>query len=442
MILNSILANWLTWSMQVLILSGVGCVLPRLLQITDPKSRLLGAQFTLLACLILPFGMPRMERSGHVSTDIAQDLTGSIPGRRIPIQQPGKWSYVIPGVLAAGALLRISGLLAGMWKLRGYRRATQPLSREPDDAFALTGTRCRVALGDRANSPATFGLLKPIVLLPESFLALSSEAQLAILCHELLHVRRNDWLAALAEEFTGALLWFQPAVYILIADIRLAREQVVDRRVVELTRAKTPYVEALLAVASEPFGAALAMAPQFLHRRNLKSRVTFLLEELYMSKTKMVLANVSLAALLGTAGWVSSVTFPLVAVAQEKQAPKNGVTVAQNEVENYDFSKAFAPATGPRLRIGGNAIAKNLIRQVKPAYPPEAKDARLQGKVRLGILVGTDGHVTDLVLISGPAPLVQPSSDAVRQWVYRPTLLNGEPVEVVSVVDVNFTLAP
>jgi protein TonB len=82
----------------------------------------------------------------------------------------------------------------------------------------------------------------------------------------------------------------------------------------------------------------------------------------------------------------------------------------------------------------------NLLSQVRPAYPPDAKAQRVQGQVKLGILVGTDGHVEDLALISGHPLLTPAASQAVRQWIYRPVLLNGEPVEVISVVDVNFTL--
>jgi TonB family protein len=158
-----------------------------------------------------------------------------------------------------------------------------------------------------------------------------------------------------------------------------------------------------------------------------------------MSKTKMVFANVSLAALLGGAGWVSSVTFPLVAVAQEKPAPEKASKEAP--AQNLDFEKAFPPASGKRLRIGGNVITNNLLSQVRPSYPADAKAAGIQGTIKLGVLVGTDGHVSDLVLISGPPALVQSAVDAVHQWVYRPTLLNGEPVEVISTIDVNYTLA-
>jgi TonB family protein len=441
MIFNWLLANWLSWSVQILILSCVGCLAPRVLRLTDPKSRLLGAQFTLLVCLFLPFASPRFPSSGSVTIGNLDDALGPIPGRRIPKKRPSQWLYVVPGLLAAGALIRFSGLTVGLWKLRSYRRSARtvdPLPEAVSEAFALTRTCCEVGVTDRAHSPATFGLLNPIVLLPLKFQTLPQEAQLAVACHELLHVRRRDWLAAVAEEIVACLFWFQPAVYLLVADIRLAREQLVDRGVVELTQARQPYVEAMLAVAGEPFGAAISMAPLFLHRKNLKSRVSFLLEELHMSKTKVVFANVSLAALLCAAGWVSSISFPLVAVAQEqeKEAPKDGKAQAQN----FDFAKAFPPATGMRIRIGGNVLAANLLSQVKPPYPADARAARIQGTVKLGVLVGTDGHISDIVLISGAATFVQSSIDAVRQWVYRPTLLNGEPVEVISIVDVNYTL--
>jgi TonB family protein len=432
-----VVANWIAWSIQVLILSSVAYLAPKLLRISDPKSRLLGAQFTLALCLILPFVTPRSASSGTVSTLAAKDTFGVLPGRRVPLKKPGAWSMAIPGILGAGVLLRMAGVGAGLWKLRAYRKSAKTFT--PDtQAFQLTDTYCRVALSDRAHSPATFGLLHPIVLLPEKFVTLSKEAQLAILCHELLHVKRDDWVAALLEELCGALLWFQPAVHLLIADIRLAREQLVDRQVVELTRAKTPYLEALLAVASEPFGAAIAMAPMFLHQKNLKSRVTFLLEELHMSKTKMLFANVTLAALLGTAGWVSSLTFPLVAVAQEqeKAVPKDGATAAQSG----DFAKAFPPATGMRIRIGGGVADANLLSQINPAYPPQAKAARVQGTVKLGVLISPEGHIADMVLISGHPMLVMSSMEAVKNWVYKPTLLNGNPVEVATVVDVNYTL--
>jgi TonB family protein len=94
-----------------------------------------------------------------------------------------------------------------------------------------------------------------------------------------------------------------------------------------------------------------------------------------------------------------------------------------------------------RIRVGGNVQAANLIYKVTPLYPPEAKEARVQGTVRMTVTVGNDGKVTDVQLVSGPDLLVQSAMEAVWHWVYRPTLLNGEPVEVLTQVDVNYTLS-
>lgn len=94
-----------------------------------------------------------------------------------------------------------------------------------------------------------------------------------------------------------------------------------------------------------------------------------------------------------------------------------------------------------RIRVGPEVEQSNLIQQTTPVYPPLAKQARIQGVVRFSVIVGKDGHITNLTLISGHPLLVTAAQEAVKQWLYRPTLLNGDPVEVATVVDVQFTLA-
>lgn len=101
-----------------------------------------------------------------------------------------------------------------------------------------------------------------------------------------------------------------------------------------------------------------------------------------------------------------------------------------------------APPMAPkRIRVGGNVQSNNLIEKVIPKYPPEAKQERIQGTVRFTATIGKDGHIVDLQLVSGHPLLAQAAREAVAQWVYRPTLLNGDPVEVVTQIDVNFTLS-
>jgi protein TonB len=102
--------------------------------------------------------------------------------------------------------------------------------------------------------------------------------------------------------------------------------------------------------------------------------------------------------------------------------------------------EAPKPVTPKQIRVGGNVQAAKLINQPKPAYPQLAKQARIQGVVRFNAVIGRDGTIQNLTLVSGHPLLVPAATEAVRQWRYHPTLLNNEPVEVVTQIDVNFTL--
>ena len=99
------------------------------------------------------------------------------------------------------------------------------------------------------------------------------------------------------------------------------------------------------------------------------------------------------------------------------------------------------PAPGvKRITVGGGVQRARIVKAVRPEYPEAAHQARIQGTVRFNIIIGTDGTVGNITLLGGHPLLVQPAMDAVRQWVYNQTLLNGEPVEVVTEVDVEFSL--
>ncbi len=102
--------------------------------------------------------------------------------------------------------------------------------------------------------------------------------------------------------------------------------------------------------------------------------------------------------------------------------------------------KEVKQAAPQRIRVGGNVQQAKLLKQPKPIYPPLAKQARIQGTVRFNAIIGKDGAIQNLQVVSGHPLLIPSATEAVKQWVYQPTLLNGEPVEVVTQIDVNFTL--
>ncbi len=94
----------------------------------------------------------------------------------------------------------------------------------------------------------------------------------------------------------------------------------------------------------------------------------------------------------------------------------------------------------PRVRIGGMVQAAKILRQVRPVYPPLARQARVSGDVLLDAVISREGTIESLRVMSGPPLLVGAAIDAVRQWLYHPTTLNGEPVEVLTQIEVHFKL--
>jgi protein TonB len=98
-------------------------------------------------------------------------------------------------------------------------------------------------------------------------------------------------------------------------------------------------------------------------------------------------------------------------------------------------------ATPKRVPVSSGVVSGLLIHKVQPAYPPLAKQARISGSVILQAVIGKDGSIENLRAVSGHPMLIQSALDAVRQWKYKPYILNGEPVEVDTQVTVNFTLA-
>jgi protein TonB len=98
------------------------------------------------------------------------------------------------------------------------------------------------------------------------------------------------------------------------------------------------------------------------------------------------------------------------------------------------------PVTPARIRVGGNVQAASLVRKVQPVYPQIARTAHVSGTVVLHAIIAKDGTIQELQYVTGPPLLMRAAMDAVREWRYKPTLLNGEPVEVDTTISVVFSL--
>lgn len=121
-------------------------------------------------------------------------------------------------------------------------------------------------------------------------------------------------------------------------------------------------------------------------------------------------------------------------------------TTEQKEVTSPEKSGAAGPAASTkqpqRVRISQGVIQRLKISDVAPSYPVDAKQAGVQGLVVLAAVIGKDGNVQSLKVLNSPSPVLsQAAMDAVKQWKYRPFMLNGTPVEVDTQITVNFTLS-
>ena len=402
--MNAALAweNVVAYSLQIGLLVGVASLIPALLGLRLPKARLAYLQMLLAACLVLPQTRPWKRAIVTVSTPaVAAPMVPVAATPALPARThwtPGEIGLL---VLAAGALARLGWLAVGLWKLRGYRRHSTPW-RGPAVAF---GPRPEYRISGDIGSPVTFGLRSPVVLLPRNFEQLPAAMQDAVLCHEALHVERHDWAFTVAEELVRAVFWFHPAIWWLLGEIQLAREQAVDREVVERTQARDQYVDALLAVAGVRMEPDLAPAPLFLRKRHLKQRVIAVVKEIRMSRTRSISTLTAGLVLLAAACWFVTAAFPLAAEPQ-----------------------IVADGAGVTVELSG----AQLMHRSPVRYPVEALAKRVEGSVAVQARLAADGTVMDANIVSGPDELRKAVLESVLNWHFAKDTANATRTVTVS----------
>jgi TonB family protein len=433
------LENSLTWMVQIAVIVVVGTLLPRLFHIRHPRSQLFYYQLLLAVCVALPFlqpwHAPAVTDSGnnhsYGAVASAPDMLQSVPP--LPLESIVLW------IVAAGIIVKFCWFLVGLCQIHRYRVAAISLETLPDSVvFARKLINCdadfRISLDN--VGPVTFGLVRPTILLPQSFLDLEEDSQRAIVCHELLHVKRSDWLATIIEELAGVLLWFHPAVWWLLSQTRLAREEVVDAEVIRRTIVRQPYIDALLAMAYAGIENRFAAAPLFFRRGHLIDRMRCLLVERPASLVRLIFSYASVISLLVAASLLTFVAFPLMGevYVNETLAPAQPRALIPAPVESR-------PSKRRVYRVGDGVTAPAVITQVEPQYSDIARQERIQGSVLLEGIVETDGSMN----VTRIGRSLEPTLDhnaiyAMKQWRFEPGRLNGVAVPVQLEVEVRFNV--
>ena len=417
---NLWLNNLAGYSLQVAVLVAVGSLLPTLLRFGRPRIMLAYWQVLLATCLLLP-----ALQTWQVTPSVPAAQAGLVESEFVVTGTGYEIQSLLLAALGAGVLIRLSWLAIGLARLRSYRRRAQgilPLPALLEKLRSLTGARAQICLSARIHSPVTFGLSRPVVLLPTGFLEMEEKHQEAIACHELLHVRRSDWLFTLFEEAIRCFLWFHPAIWWVLGRIQLAREQLVDRQVIEITRARKPYLEALAKMANAKLHPQASAVLPFSRKPHLTQRVALILRESRMSQIRF---TVSLAATLGCFALAVQLALSSCSL-QTPQPDETSVT----EVRPKAYRTSDEGVSAPRL-----------VHKVEPDYTNQAKDAKIEGQVVLAIEVGPDGKAHNIqVLRSLDQGLDQNAIAALRQWKFKPGTKDGEAVTVRANVEVNYRL--
>jgi TonB family protein len=407
-------AHLTAYALQAALVLGVGLLLPNLFRLRDPRACLYYWQGLLLAVLVLPLLQPEPERmmfAGNL-TVTASWLDGLAAGGA----EEETWAAhrLLPLAIGLGALVRLAWLGLGLSRLRSLRRDAVPAELSPTAtrAFDDAGTRARLLVSGRVEGPLTFGWRDPVVLLPAGILALDPEAQRGIVCHELLHVRRRDWLWALFEETVRALLWFHPAVWMLLARIALSREQVVDREVVRRTGSRRAYLEALRAVASRSWQAAVPGLP-FFHRGHLRERVIHLCQEIPMSRSRIATLVTTFAGLLALTTILGILAFPMTGTAWAAAKP---------------------------VQIEGDIRPPQLIGPFVLDYPAKERALKIEGRVTSEVVIDEQGKVVSVEIkqSSGNANLDYAAANTIWKQAYVPATRNHKPVAVFYYLSLDF----
>ena len=279
------------------------------------------------------------------------------------------------------------------------------LARLTRSAPAFGGLEVRVS--SALMTPITWGVFRPVILLPEYVLDWPDEKYTAMVRHEQAHIDRQDWLWQTFAECLTAVLWFHPLVWLAAARLRSEAEHTADNRVLTHGTGASSYAQQLLEIARRlkyhPPHAAVAMTRR---PRDLESRITAILDPARARtnagfRTRLMVVLTAACVLLFLAACQSARIYK---VAQLQTPPK-------------------------------------VVSKVEPDYTDAARNAKIEGPVVLSLIVDTQGQAQKIrVTKSLDKGMDQQAIAAIEKWRFAPGIKDGKPVRAAATIEVNFRL--
>ncbi len=282
-----------------------------------------------------------------------------------------------------------------------------------------------LAASSQIFGPVTIGIMHKLILLPARMVSAVPEAEMqAAIAHEFAHMRRNDFLKNLIYELLALPVAFHPAFWLTRERVMESREMVCDTMAAQFGE-RHQYARSLLRLASLLVEGMSTRTP---HAIGIFDATTF---ERRVMRLKEVQGFVSARRKLLVTAACALVGLGICASALALSVHVDALAAGDD--------KSTSQPNGP-VTVSPDKMAAQILSKTNPVYPVDAKRARIQGTVKLEAVISKTGEVDQLKVASGPSALQQSALDAVRKWTYKPFLVNGEPVEVKTTINVTYSL--
>jgi TonB family protein len=334
-------------------------------------------------------------------------------------------AYLIATTYFGARFLWRSYLLAAM------RREAVPAAKSIDlveccsrYAHLFATHNVAIAACSRVTGPVALGIRRKLILFPKGMVeTLVPEDLNTVLAHEFAHLHRHDFLKNLLYEVLSLPVAYHPLFWFTRARIMETREMLCDQMAADINGPHT-YARSLLRLTRLFIEGTYTATP---HAIGIFDANTFERRIMKLSDHKKEVRGLRRAALVAASGLMGlAISGSAIAMAMHV------TTAATTESSQAKQTK--------RLSVSAAVMAGNLVSKAMPVYPPDAKKAKIQGKVVVSAVIDTQGNIQNLRVVSGPRELQQSALDAVRQWKYRPYLLNGDAVEVSTSINIIYSL--
>jgi len=377
----------ITAALKGIIVLGAAWIATSLLRRSsaDLRHRIWLAALIATALLLIPWPMPVPVRITTAAT-LGTAKVGSVASRSLSM---------LPVIWAAGLALMLIRFCAGIIRLAGLTRSAHA-SKEKD-----------IRVTDAIQTPMTWGVIRPVILLPTYVYAWSAEERDVVIRHERAHIERRDWMWQAFAQLMTAIFWFQPLMWLATRQLRNEAEHAADDVTLAGGIQAPDYADRLMAVARQYQRRSPMAAVAMVRHPALAERVAAILDAGRMRTGASVRAR---ALILLAAG---ALLVPLSAF-QNRSVHHAGVD---------------------------GVSSPSVVYKSPPSYTPEAKQAKIQGGVVIEAVVTAQGRAEDIQVVrSLDAGLDANAVASVGQWLFKPGMKDGQPVDVAVTIEINFKL--